>query len=498
MSYLLVGSLNARGFRVEGDRITADALKQAKEALIAYAVTDPNRPGELPCPDVNDDGKLIMNEDYVGNNCVSLVGRLPWLTLGLPDLRDDSGERLWYALSKDFRANGSVSLNSNTAYRNGNESLSITGTQSATNVIAIVLAAGAPVKRLGEARLQDRSCPAGQCDSAGKCMSSPPVSIPKCNPANYLDISGAVDNAAAGTDFVSAHRDGSFNDRLLPLHSDEVMWLVERRAGRELSDKLHSHFNAWRDAAVENTTFTNFKGFYPWAAPFADPSIPRSGTNGTRYGLLPFDPAAVIWQSASATDGACTGVGTALVDCLGILSSPDVVHINARVSNVATAFVDPPKASDVTIMAGFPLTSSRTWTLNTSAQVLDFSMSSQGVVSGVYWVRLRAPSASAWTTSSWLKSNRWYELTYYALSGQYGLSGSGTCSGAECVHVAGVEAHAVVVMMGRQLPSQPARPVTNATPGDFLERSNATPDNLIFETSVKSTTFNDLPLAIRP
>ena len=44
-----------------------------------------------------------------------IIGRLPWKTFGLPDLRDGSGERLWYALSPNFRDNPSVSpLNSDT------------------------------------------------------------------------------------------------------------------------------------------------------------------------------------------------------------------------------------------------------------------------------------------------------------------------------------------------------------------------------------------------
>ena len=80
-AYVFIGGLNASAMRVERDRVTRDALQKAKQALIAYAVADSNRPGELPCPDVNDDGKLVMGEDYVGSACVSLIGRLPWSTL---------------------------------------------------------------------------------------------------------------------------------------------------------------------------------------------------------------------------------------------------------------------------------------------------------------------------------------------------------------------------------------------------------------------------------
>src|SRR5205085_490476 len=86
-------------------RITERALAQAREALIAYAAERPIDaavgPGYLPCPDADDDG-------WAETTCGSLsghlgqaerLGRLPWKTLGLPDLRDGSGERLWYAVS---------------------------------------------------------------------------------------------------------------------------------------------------------------------------------------------------------------------------------------------------------------------------------------------------------------------------------------------------------------------------------------------------------------
>src|SRR5688572_7702946 len=87
---------------IENDNKTAAALALAKEALIGYAASAPNRPGALPCPDTDNDGSA--NGPSVGNGeCTSYLGRLPWRTLALPDLRDGSGERLWYAISPVFR-----------------------------------------------------------------------------------------------------------------------------------------------------------------------------------------------------------------------------------------------------------------------------------------------------------------------------------------------------------------------------------------------------------
>src|SRR5689334_19147629 len=78
---------------IEAERITAAALADAKTALIGYAVgirvdagvAGTPRIGDLPCPD-------ITNTGVAGGSCSNgggtTIGRLPWKTLGLPDLRD--------------------------------------------------------------------------------------------------------------------------------------------------------------------------------------------------------------------------------------------------------------------------------------------------------------------------------------------------------------------------------------------------------------------------
>ena len=92
----LVSALSSSALRTARQETSASVLAQAKEALIGYAASDSTRPGELPCPDINNDGVIKItgpDADYSGSNCMSLVGRLPWKTLGLPELRDASGEQ---------------------------------------------------------------------------------------------------------------------------------------------------------------------------------------------------------------------------------------------------------------------------------------------------------------------------------------------------------------------------------------------------------------------
>lgn len=88
---LFFGSFNSRQQSLNRDKVTAQALSEAKSALIGAALSNPRSPGGLPCPDSSGDGEA--------DDCDSHIGRLPWRTLGVGDLRDAHGERLWYALS---------------------------------------------------------------------------------------------------------------------------------------------------------------------------------------------------------------------------------------------------------------------------------------------------------------------------------------------------------------------------------------------------------------
>jgi hypothetical protein len=486
-TYTMFRSLDIAAVRVERDRVTNEALAKAKEALVAYAVSDANRPGELPCPDVDDDGAATPGVDYIGSACASLIGRLPWKTLDLPDLRDDSGERLWYAVSDDFHASGPVALNSDTAFRTGNTSLTLTGKQAGTGLVALVFAPGAPVVRDGAATLQNRSTAAASL-----------------NATNYLDAANAEDNADVNRVFVAADQSQSFNDRILPIHSDDIMWLVQRRAAREYAQHLRDHYDAWKNAVPPAaTTFTGFKGFYPWAAPLNDPTTRQPGVNNTTNGQLPLSSASLVWSSGAAPLGTCSGIGTSELRCIALVGFL-VLNITGTVANIGTAFVDPPTAANVSV-SGVALAPTATWTLDPSAQTLTFTWSS--VVSLLTTVTVRAPTASAWTTTStWLDQNHWYEDAFYAVSPGYALNGSNSCGGGgpQCVSVGNAaDKQAVVLMAGRALPfaspAQGARPLTSPVAAtQFFEGLNATPSTLVYEQGLRSTAFNDLPVAVRP
>ncbi|HUW28013.1 MAG TPA: hypothetical protein VMV97_05325 [Sulfuriferula sp.] len=220
---VFVGMLSSSGIQSARDKETAAALAEARAALIGYAASDPNRPGELPCPDYDGDGKITLTGDYTGSNCKSYTGRLPWKSLGLPDLRDGYGEQLWYAVSDTFHANSTALLNSDVPGQ-----LSIAGTSPANNVIAIVFAPGPAL--------------AGQLRDAAHAN----------DPANYLEGNNAL--GGNNTDFTTANASSIFNDRLLPITNDSLFQVVEKRVARELVTALQAY-------ALSNS------GNYPYAAP---------------------------------------------------------------------------------------------------------------------------------------------------------------------------------------------------------------------------------------
>jgi hypothetical protein len=498
--------------RVERERSTLDALAKSKEALIAYAVSHadnvpvagaPARPGTLPCPDVDDDG----HEDYdiATDTCRGLTGRLPWITLGLPEPRDDSGERLWYSVSNDFRSDRrstpGVPLNSDTAYRAGNVSLALSGSALGANLAAVVIAPGRALQR-SDGFSQSRGCTVGfDCDATFRCTTAPASATAKCNPANYLDVAAAEDNADANRSFIAAAEGPGFNDRLMPVFSDDIMVLVERRAARELAERLRDHYEAWRTTGNVGNT----KGFYPWAASLNDPSVAAAGVSGVPAGQLPFSTSAVQWSAAGWTLGGCAGVNSAEIQCNGLLGIPLLLTINGTVRNVGTAFIDPPSAANVTVVSGLVIGAPTvTWTLNPATQTLSFTWSALAVGLPTT-VRVRVPEASAWTNSGWLATNNWYQNAFYALSTGYALNGANACGGT-CITITNTVApnndkRAVVAISGRALSAagqatRPVAPPANAV--QFLEGLNPDATYTVLEANARSTTFNDTLAAVRP
>jgi type II secretory pathway pseudopilin PulG len=240
---VLISSMSSSSVKSSRQATTSAVLAQAKVALIGRAISDDTIPGSLPCPDTNDDGSAEL---FSGNDCPNYIGRLPWRTLQLPDLRDGNGERLWYALSPAFRDDNSAwPVNSNTkgtllVYGPDGTTLR---TQAGYSAVAVIFSAGSPVGS------QNRGTVAEQND-----------------PANYLDSANSRNNATAGGPFIAGAESATFNDQLLYITTKELIPQVEKRVAAELKKALGNYKSA--------------NGKYPWAD-----IITSSASYGSNYGL---------------------------------------------------------------------------------------------------------------------------------------------------------------------------------------------------------------------
>jgi hypothetical protein len=279
-SAYLVSSFSRTAMLVAQEQHNSEVLAQAREALISYAtsvdLSGSKRPGDLPCPDTDDDG---VKESSCGNASgttgqASRIGRLPWKSLGLPELRDSSGEHLWYAVSNNFKENTRTSCTSSglSTCLNSDSKGTITlrstdGTvihdgNSTTGVVAVIFAPGAVLTRQGSSSPQDRS-------SSGNNTAS-----------NYLDtitINGITEDNSNFTDSSSSNgfirgriedADGNviINDQLLEISHDSIMQPMEKRVAAEVKKCL-----------VEYASEPDNKGLYPWPSRVRPTSSPSYG-----------------------------------------------------------------------------------------------------------------------------------------------------------------------------------------------------------------------------
>lgn len=280
----LTAALSSSALKSARDQQAADVLVQARDALIGRAVADANHPGSLPCPDNSAPGSPLWGTapgpTAAGGHCPSYIGRLPWKTLGIPELRDANGEDLWYALSPTLRDNAAAQpINSDTPGW-----LSLTGTITLNNVAAVVFAPGAAI--------------CGQSRSATATVNQ------------YLETLGTISTAGPTAITVrAASNDCSnlpYNDNLLAITADQLFQPVEKRIVREAKTCMDNYA-----AGSVNK--------YPWPAPASD--LTYTSSSGTLFGRIPTQPTVNTTTTTPATSS----------------SDPNVVALLNALANLQTA-----------------------------------------------------------------------------------------------------------------------------------------------------------------
>jgi hypothetical protein len=233
---------------IRRDKTTAAALAQARDALIGYAAGHATQPGVLPCPDSDNDGSADSPCGALG---VTAIGRLPWKTLGLENLRDGAAECLWYAVSANFKnsgVSGPAIINSDSAGTLAVHNMSGSAVHAASEVAAIIFAPGDVLAG------QDRTA-AGTTTCGGNTNAAAYLDSYTAGAMTYNNATGIASDASTNK-FISGPADtsGGFNDRLLPLTTKALFSVVEMRVLRELRTALR--------------TYRTNNGYFPGANPY--------------------------------------------------------------------------------------------------------------------------------------------------------------------------------------------------------------------------------------
>ena len=308
-SYAFYRSSSIGAARLQQDAKLAATLARAKEALIAYAVTrnddpgpplKPGRPGSLPCPDLITNNAGFSNfpgdgktDFFTVNSCPSYVGWLPWITLDLPELTDDTGTRLWYVLTPELRNHDSAHpINSDQVL-----TLKLDGVTD--GIAALIIAARAPLGN--QAR-------------------------PSNNPGDYLD--GENGNGDDKT-YISRPPSENFNDMVVAITRQELMAAVEKRVANEVKTCLEQHA-----AATANTGHT-----YPWPAPLSNSTF--RGNAGSLFGQVPAtQPGAGPENTLQQTTSALTNAKNALASASTATDQLAALAVVSEAANPARAFYD--------------------------------------------------------------------------------------------------------------------------------------------------------------
>ena len=312
-AFMLLRALNSANPQVQRDQETYQTLAQAKEALINWAVRPAGEAlGQLPYPDILDtideaspdyNGEQDMHCPDTSSSVRPTLavasrcfGRLPWKTLNLApatlDQQDAFGEIPWYAVSANLL---DTCLNSRLNPTLLNATYPVTATYNCA--VATQLPHPWLVVRdhLGNI-LSNRV--AFVLIMPGKKIGSQNRYLPLSLPRNYIDavtvtgscpttcVVGTYDNGSfspgnqfiAGLDIAKVKGDDStyaqpylFNDRLIYVTIDELMFALEKRALQEARAKLvafygskqYFPYTATLGSLTGSCVDTNLQGFLP-------------------------------------------------------------------------------------------------------------------------------------------------------------------------------------------------------------------------------------------
>lgn len=231
----LFSDLSITQIRMSQATNTLTTLKKAKKAVINYAATSRERSasgdyGLLPCPETFLNGNYGNMAGGCGGQNLNVVAWLPWRSLDLSTLKDESGTCLFYAVSGTYKLGGSQSdmINEDSigmfqvVDSAGNV---LKGSNLEDQIVALVIAPGVALP--GQTRN-----PLFVTSSCGHDYG---------NLSAYLEGNGATDNSTVSVvndsidQFIhateaSGTESPAYNDKFLAITRDEIWDAIVKRA----------------------------------------------------------------------------------------------------------------------------------------------------------------------------------------------------------------------------------------------------------------------------
>lgn len=541
----LLKAYNADAAKAKQDEKTYQALGAAKQALLAWAVSHPNTPGLMPYPDRNGDGNYDDTSDCYASNVnfapSFTIGRLPLfksdpncvnakntVNTGLAgDFRDGTGERLWYEVSKnllhDYKDNGgnpngtSPIINPSIVTTPSNPWFVVrdrNGAVISNRVAAVIIAPGAP------SGTQDRS--SGIANANQYLDKIVMVGGTPYQNYGYQDFPAVIpiQEFIIGDDFrMVAKNDPTYrnqtiepyyyNDKLVYITIDDLMYALEKRVGQEAASQLAKYY-------LVSSTIPASR-FYPYAAPLG--GINNVCSENNLSGFLPIQPSSASCTSSQACTlsfpmtqvkftlvateiygsrtGACSRSGNACT-CTGAGSctkatppsrtftcTADGSCISSGTSPSGSfTFMYTPKIPDVTVAAGACSGSNGNVVCT---DVGDFSSPASNC---------SHPKPGLADLPKWFTDNLWQNYMYYQVSDDCIYSNAGCAIGKLTVGVKNNN-HALVVSAGTSLGAQ-SRPSNLIA--DYLDSQENTNGDNVFDAigTRKSNTYNDQMFIVAP
>lgn len=306
MTTYFVKMLDNEALKTERERRDMQNLALAKEALISWAVSNSEHPGQMPYPDRGTDpgGYDGLSDCPMSgtpfNNPLSyrlLIGKLPIYGQTNPcispqeglalDHKGEDGKRLWYAVSRNLvhqyeylTANPlsnpiiNSSIVNNPTYQ-WLRVLDKNGVVISDRVAALIIAPGEVIGNQRRSNTATVDNFLDQFQIGGTIYSNQDYD----QPDEDFFIGESLDRINAND--LTYTRPYLFNDKLVYVTIDELMIALEKKVAREVVYRLRDYFNVY--------------GYFPYASlDFAS----NACSDGISYGLLPLN--------ACSTDGLTT------------------------------------------------------------------------------------------------------------------------------------------------------------------------------------------------